>query len=76
MAARAATLAQGGSGISPATLDALIAMLNAGVHPVTPLTGSLGEAPSESAYPATSSQWRAQRSPYCGDESRRSMSFS
>jgi histidine ammonia-lyase len=44
MAARAATLAQGGSGISPATLDALIAMLNAGVHPSTPLTGSLGEA--------------------------------
>ncbi len=44
MAARAATLAQGGSGVSPAALDALIAMLNAGVHPVTPLTGSLGEA--------------------------------
>ena len=44
MAARTATLAQGGSGISPTALDALIAMLNAGVHPVTPLTGSLGEA--------------------------------
>lgn len=40
--ARLAGLAAGGSGISPAVFDALLAMLNAGVHPVVPVTGSVG----------------------------------
>jgi histidine ammonia-lyase len=42
MFARAATLAVGGSGISPQVLEALIAALNAGVHPVMPSLGSIG----------------------------------
>lgn len=42
--ARLAGLAAGGSGISPAVFDALLAMLNAGVHPVVPMTGSIGVA--------------------------------
>jgi histidine ammonia-lyase len=37
-------MAVGGSGVSPAVLDALIAMLNAGVHPVVPAIGSIGVA--------------------------------
>ena len=36
------TLAAGFSGIDPETLDALVAMLNAGVHPVVPKQGSVG----------------------------------
>ncbi|HEX2525106.1 MAG TPA: aromatic amino acid lyase [Geminicoccus sp.] len=43
MAARLATLAQGGSGISPHVFQALLAMLEAGVHPLVPQRGSLGE---------------------------------
>jgi histidine ammonia-lyase len=39
---RANTLASGYSGIDPRTLDALVAMLNAGVHPVVPEKGSVG----------------------------------
>ncbi len=42
MLIRANTLAIGHSGIRPQTLDTLIAMLNAGVHPVVPEKGSLG----------------------------------
>jgi histidine ammonia-lyase len=42
MLVRANTLALGHSGIRPETLDTLIAMLNAGVHPVIPEKGSLG----------------------------------
>jgi histidine ammonia-lyase len=42
MALRANVLAKGFSGISDATLDALIALLNAGVHPVVPSRGSVG----------------------------------
>lgn len=42
MLVRANTLALGHSGIRLETLDALIAMLNAGVHPVVPEIGSLG----------------------------------
>jgi histidine ammonia-lyase len=42
MALRANVLAKGYSGISAATLDALIAMLNAGVHPRIPARGSVG----------------------------------
>ncbi|MGI4779392.1 MAG: HAL/PAL/TAL family ammonia-lyase [Janthinobacterium lividum] len=42
--ARLAGLAAGGSGISPAVFDALLAMLNAGVLPVVPTTGSIGVA--------------------------------
>jgi histidine ammonia-lyase len=42
--ARAAGMAVGGSGVSPAVLDAIVAMLNAGVHPVVPGLGSIGVA--------------------------------
>ena len=42
--ARVAGLAQGGSGISPAVLDALVALLNRGVHPCVPRHGSIGVA--------------------------------
>ena len=42
--ARAAGMAVGGSGVSPAVLDALLALLNAGVHPVVPSQGSIGAA--------------------------------
>ena len=44
MFARIAAMAVGGSGVSPAVLDALVAMLNAGVHPVVPTIGSIGVA--------------------------------
>ncbi|HEY5862453.1 MAG TPA: histidine ammonia-lyase [Casimicrobiaceae bacterium] len=44
MFARIAGLAQGGSGISPTVLDALVAMLNRGVHPRVPRFGSIGVA--------------------------------
>jgi histidine ammonia-lyase len=44
MFARAAGMAVGGSGVSPEVLDALIAMLNAGVHPIVPGIGSIGVA--------------------------------
>ena len=42
VAARLAMLAVGGSGISPEIFAALIAMLNAGVHPQMPSIGSIG----------------------------------
>lgn len=42
LAARIVGLAQGGSGLSPAILDLLIAMLKAGVTPVIPRHGSIG----------------------------------
>jgi len=42
LAARIVGLAQGGSGLSPAILDLLIAMLKAGVTPVIPSHGSIG----------------------------------
>lgn len=42
MLIRANTLARGHSGIRPATLDLLLEMLNRGIHPVIPRTGSLG----------------------------------
>jgi histidine ammonia-lyase len=42
MAARLAMLAVGGSGISPFVFEALLALLNAGVHPVMPSIGSIG----------------------------------
>src|SRR6202035_2673913 len=44
MMARIAGMAAGGSGISPAVLDALIALLNTGVHPAIPSIGSIGAA--------------------------------
>lgn len=44
MFARLAGMAVGGSGVSPPVLDALSAMLNAGVHPVVPSIGSIGVA--------------------------------
>lgn len=42
MLIRANTLARGHSGIRPSTLQLLIDMLNAGIHPVIPEKGSLG----------------------------------
>ncbi len=42
MALRANVLAKGFSGISATTLDALIALLNKGVHPAVPSRGSVG----------------------------------
>jgi hypothetical protein len=42
MALRANVLARGHSGIRPETLDALLALLNAGVHPYVPSRGSVG----------------------------------
>ena len=42
MAVRVAGIARGGSGASPAVAETIVAMLNAGVHPVVPRTGSVG----------------------------------
>jgi histidine ammonia-lyase len=42
MLIRANTLARGHSGVHTATVDALVAMLNAGLHPIVPSQGSLG----------------------------------
>jgi histidine ammonia-lyase len=42
IAARLSMLSVGGSGISPEVFSALLAMLNAGVHPVMPSVGSIG----------------------------------
>ena len=44
LCSRLAGLAQGRSGISPATADALLALLESGIYPEVPLTGSLGES--------------------------------
>src|SRR5262249_52473082 len=42
MAVRAQTLARGRSGVRPAVVEALIAMLNADILPVVPEVGSVG----------------------------------
>jgi len=42
--ARICGMAVGGSGVSPELLDAMLAMLNAHVHPVVPSKGSIGAA--------------------------------
>ena len=42
--ARICGMAAGGSGVSPGLLDAMLAMLNARVHPVVPSKGSIGAA--------------------------------
>ena len=42
LALRANALAKGFSGVRPAVADTLVAMLNAGVHPVIPSQGSVG----------------------------------
>lgn len=42
IAARLSMLSAGGSGMSPETFAALVAMLNAGVHPELPSIGSIG----------------------------------
>ncbi|MDQ3752680.1 MAG: aromatic amino acid ammonia-lyase [Actinomycetota bacterium] len=42
MMARVNGMARGGSGVSPAAVDSLVGMLNAGVHPVVPTLGSVG----------------------------------
>ncbi|RFU23301.1 aromatic amino acid ammonia-lyase [Geodermatophilus marinus] len=44
LAVRLAGIARGGSGASVAAAETLAAMLNAGVHPVVPETGSVGAA--------------------------------
>jgi histidine ammonia-lyase len=41
---RIAKMAAGGSGVSTAVLDGLVALLNAGVHPSVPSIGSIGAA--------------------------------
>ena len=42
MALRANVLAKGYSGVRPETLDLLVSLLNAGIHPVIPAQGSVG----------------------------------
>lgn len=42
MLLRSNSLAKGHSGVRPETLDRLLAMLNAGIHPVIPCKGSVG----------------------------------
>jgi histidine ammonia-lyase len=42
--ARLCGMAAGGSGVSPELVDAMLAMLNAHVHPVVPSKGSIGAA--------------------------------
>jgi histidine ammonia-lyase len=42
MAVRVAGIARGGSGASPAIAETYVAMLNAGVHPLVPVVGSIG----------------------------------
>jgi histidine ammonia-lyase len=42
MAVRVAGIARGGSGASPAIAETYVAMLNAGLHPVVPVVGSIG----------------------------------
>ncbi len=42
MAVRAFSLAQGRSAVRPLLVDTLVAMLNAGIHPLVPETGSVG----------------------------------
>lgn len=42
MAARAFSLAQGRSGVRPVVVEMLLALLNAGIHPVVPEVGSVG----------------------------------
>jgi histidine ammonia-lyase len=44
LVARIAGMAAGGSGVSQHVLDALVAMVNRGVHPVVPRFGSIGVA--------------------------------
>jgi histidine ammonia-lyase len=42
MAVRLVGLTRGGSGASPAVADSLVALLNAGIHPLLPRTSSVG----------------------------------
>ncbi|HEU0234800.1 MAG TPA: aromatic amino acid ammonia-lyase [Candidatus Limnocylindrales bacterium] len=42
MAVRVAGIARGGSGASPAIAETYVALLNAGIHPVVPVIGSIG----------------------------------
>ncbi len=42
MAARITGMSRGGSGAHPGAVETLVAMLNAGVHPVVPSVGSVG----------------------------------
>jgi histidine ammonia-lyase len=42
MVARLNGLARGGAGIQPAVFDLLLALLNAGIHPIVPSRGSVG----------------------------------
>ena len=44
MLARLNGLARGGAGVQPEVFDLLLAMLNAGIHPVVPTRGSIGMA--------------------------------
>lgn len=42
MLARLNGMARGGSGVQPVVFEALMAMLNAGAHPIVPMRGSIG----------------------------------
>jgi len=42
MVARACSLAQGRSGVRPVVVETLLALLNAGIHPIVPEVGSVG----------------------------------
>ena len=42
MAARIVGISRGGAGAHPGALETLVAMLNAGVHPIVPAVGSVG----------------------------------
>lgn len=44
LVARVSSLAVGGAGVSPSVVEALVALLNAGVHPRVPRYGSIGVA--------------------------------
>jgi histidine ammonia-lyase len=87
MAVRALSLAQGRSAVRPVVVDTLVAMLNAGVHPIVPEIGSVGASGDlvELAHVALALmgegevEWRAARRPAAegaggGRASRRSRS--
>jgi len=71
MAVRLLSLAQGRSGVRPVVVETLAAMLNAGLHPVIPETGSVGASGDlvELAHLALGLmgegdvEWRGQRRP-------------
>jgi histidine ammonia-lyase len=71
MAVRAFSLAQGRSAVRPVVVDTLVAMLNAGIHPLIPEVGSVGASGDlvELAHVARGAmgegdvEWRGGRAP-------------